>query len=86
MLSRRERRQLTAIERQFTASDPALAQLLSSGPATRKHRDKRLVVVVLYVLGVVLMVLGALAAVFSLIFTGVLVIVIAACVHVTKSR
>ncbi|SMD25241.1 DUF3040 domain-containing protein [Lentzea albidocapillata] len=86
MLSRHERQQLTAIERQFTASDPVLAQLLRSGPVPRKHRHRSLGVVAVYVLGVSLMMLGALAAVFSLIFMGALVLMVAACLHVTKSR
>jgi hypothetical protein len=86
MLSSHEQQQLTEIERQFTASDPVLADLLRNGPNALNARRRRIGMFTLYVLGALLLLLGFIAAVFSLIFFGLVALMTAAGVHVTRSR
>jgi hypothetical protein len=86
MLSRHEQQQLAEIERQFTASDPALAGLLSKGPSSARTRRRKLAVLAVSLLGALLILLGAAVATFSLIFFGVVALLTCAGVHVWNHR
>lgn len=79
MLSRHERQRLTE-------SDPVLAHLLRDGPGPPKSLHSRAGMHAVELLGVLLIALGAMTLTFSLIFMGILALVAAACMHITRSR
>jgi hypothetical protein len=74
-LSRRERRALTAIGRAVAAEDPGLASLLQ-GPVVIDDRGDRRVAAGVLTLGLLTMVGGALFLALSVVFVGVLLLIV----------
>lgn len=86
MLSHHERQQLERIEEWFLTDDPGLARSLGQAASPPPPAGWRtcLVRYALDALAAVLVVLGAVTLNFGLIFVGVLVLVGAACLHVSQ--
>ncbi|MEU4805032.1 DUF3040 domain-containing protein [Actinosynnema sp. NPDC023587] len=83
-MTRYERRQLRRIERWFENTDPALASVLAGrDPVTATRRTSTGVWVTL--LGITFLVVGALVHL-PLVFVGLLLLMTAACLHVTRLR
>jgi hypothetical protein len=81
-----EKHQLRRIEHWFEINDPGLAAVLSGPGTTEKAANRRSVRLSVDLLGVLCVISGIIASALSLIFVGVLVLMVAACMHTTARR
>ncbi|CCH32586.1 DUF3040 domain-containing protein [Actinosynnema sp. NPDC047251] len=84
-MTRYERRQLRRIERWFEHTDPALASVLAGRDPTVTATRRRSVLVWVTVLGFAFLLGGAVVHL-PLVFAGFLLLMTAACMHVTRLR
>ncbi|GLY50379.1 DUF3040 domain-containing protein [Lentzea sp. NBRC 102530] len=80
----RELRELRRIERWLTTDDPELAAALSAHGAAPRQTKQRWARFTICAVGAVCVVLGALTATFLFVFTGVLALMVGACLHVLR--
>ncbi|MFD0204423.1 MULTISPECIES: DUF3040 domain-containing protein [Saccharothrix] len=86
MLSRDEERRLAEIEQQLTATDPAFAAMVRDGTMRPAIGTRTAAVLALCALGALLLILGVIAATFSLIFWSVVVLGCAVVAHVVGGK
>ncbi|WP_447002220.1 DUF3040 domain-containing protein [Saccharothrix isguenensis] len=84
-MTRYERRQLRRIERWLEATDPALACALSGRTTIRRPAHRTSTRASAALLGIALVVGGA-AVYLPMVFAGCLLLMTAACLHVTRPR
>jgi hypothetical protein len=82
--SARERHELRRIERWLAVNDPALAASLSAPGAGPRRVNCRSVRFAAGLLGAACVLIGALASVLTLVFVGVMVLMVGACLHATR--
>lgn len=85
MDTRTQRRRLRRIERALELTDPEWVMMMRGRPGQVRASSQLSCAVILAVLGTAAVVTGAATAVFPLIFAGVLVLVVAACMYVSAS-
>jgi hypothetical protein len=86
MMTRQERRQLRQIERAIYASDPHWARLISGGRPSAYERKRRVLNLWLDILASVLLLVGMLTGFLMLILPGIVVMFLAATLHMSRRR
>jgi hypothetical protein len=86
MLSHDEDRQLKAIEHWFEESDPKLTQMLRAHEAPARRKQRSAARFALDLTGVLLFLIGAVAAVTVLMVFGIIVLTAGACLHLAARK
>jgi hypothetical protein len=84
MLSHHERQELERIQQWFELDDPRLAKALGDGAPPGGSLRSRLVRLGMDTFALAMVVMGVVTLNFGLIFFGAIMLVVAACLHVTR--
>ncbi|MGW4213522.1 DUF3040 domain-containing protein [Lentzea sp. NPDC004789] len=80
----RELRELRRIEHRLTVEDPDLAATLSAHGSTPRTANRRWARFAVDALGAACVIIGVLTGLLTFVFVGVVVLMVGACLHVTR--
>ncbi|SER72102.1 Protein of unknown function [Lentzea xinjiangensis] len=79
-----ELRELRRIERWLAVNDPDLAEALSAPGAVHRRANRPVVRLAIHLFGTASLLIGAITDMLWIVFAGVLVLMVGACLHTTR--